>query len=95
MTKTTKPEPVEAAVVAEATEEPKPPERRTHEVWAEQNGFLPAFSGVSRVREKGIENPKYWNYAAAKALRGWVIGFEITEQEFDAAVIEAAGVAIG
>lgn len=75
-------------------EQPKP-SRRMHEAMAEEKGFLPAFSGVSRARTNGLENPTHWKYAAAKAMRGWVIGFEVTEEEFDAAVNDAAGVVIG
>lgn len=34
-------------------------------------------------------NPKFWKYAAAQGLCNWVIGAEVTEAEFDAAIERA------
>jgi len=39
-------------------------------------------------------NPEYWKFAAAKALRNWPEGREVSEADFDAAVADAAGVVI-
>jgi hypothetical protein len=54
--------------------------------------------GVAAVQLAGLKgprhNPDFWKFAAAKAMHGWVIGAEVTEEEFDAA-IEAATTAIG
>lgn len=36
-----------------------------------------------------------WRLAAARAMRGWAIGRELTEQEFDAAMKAAGEIRIG
>jgi hypothetical protein len=54
--------------------------------------------GVVAVQMAGLKapahNPDFWKFAAAKAMHGWVIGTELTEAEFDAA-IQAATTATG
>lgn len=34
-------------------------------------------------------NPEFWKFTAARAMHGWVIGAELTEQEFDDAITAA------
>lgn len=41
------------------------------------------------------KSPPRWLAAAARALRGWAVGKEVTEAEFDSAVQAAAGVKLG
>lgn len=41
------------------------------------------------------KKPAAWLAAAARAGRGWAIGREVTEQEFDAAIHDAGAVALG
>jgi hypothetical protein len=41
------------------------------------------------------KKPPAWLAAAARAMRGWPIGREVTEQEFDDALEAAGQVAIG
>lgn len=36
-----------------------------------------------------------WLAAAARAMRGWAIGREVTEEDFDAALTDAGAVAVG
>jgi len=62
-------------------------EVRTAEEWAKAKGmdqrFLPSTNAFA------ITNPKFQDYAQARAHGGWPIGKELTEAQFDAAVIEA------
>lgn len=44
------------------------------------------------AQEKGTAA---WLFAAAKALRAWAVGQEVSEQDFDEAVADAGSVAIG
>jgi hypothetical protein len=76
-------------------------ERATVEHWAERKGLVPAFHpGRPAQRNRNVlipgtrprENPNHWKLRAARALRGWVEGAEVTEAEFDAAIAEASGV---
>ncbi len=68
--------------------------RRTAEEWARAKGFLPAFFKGPAVRKAHLlrssglrENPEWWKYAAASAP--WPTGKELTEAEFDAAIVAA------
>jgi hypothetical protein len=49
--------------------------------------------GVMAVQLAGLKAPRhnqdFWKFAAAKAMHGWVIGTELTEQEFDDAITAA------
>ena len=42
-----------------------------------------------------LKQPAAWLAAAGRALRGWAIGKEVTEADFDAALHDAGAVAIG
>lgn len=61
------------------------------EVWAHQKGMLPEIipappAPKGHIPEAPRHNPKYSEFAAAKAGSRWPIGAELTEAEFDAAV---------
>ena len=62
-------------------------EVRTAEEWAAAKGmserFLPSTTAFA------IANPLFQDYAQARAHGGWPIGKELTEAQFDAAVIAA------
>ncbi len=73
--------------------------KKTVEEWATAKKFLPATMpkgrpGPVRAGSQGIlvagngvvHNPEHWKFAAAKAGEGWVVGFEITEADFDKAI---------
>jgi hypothetical protein len=88
-----------AAGAAEAIAEPAPAPpapAATIETWAEKRGHLPMWQPQpSRFLPKGAPvpvapNPEYWKFAAAKALRNWPVGAEVTEAEFIEAVELAA-----
>lgn len=68
-------------------------EVRTAEAWAEAKGMLPEFietqapfapAGSAPIR---AHNPSHWKYNAIKAGHGWPLGKELTEAEFDAALL--------
>lgn len=82
----------------EQTETPGGP-KQPIEFWAEQKGMLPENVKVrSRVAQhaavKSVPNPKFGDFAQAKALRSWPTGAEVTEAEFDKAVADAGGIAL-
>jgi len=67
------------------------PDKRPIESWAEAKGMFP-----QEVRAYGVfgarsQNPEYWKFAAAGALKRWTDGQLVTEAEFDAAVAEMLG----
>lgn len=71
------------------------PVKRTVEEWATDKKFLPArFPGTPAMRhgERVIPgtgakpNPQYERFYAAKCGKGWVVGAEVTEAEFDEAM---------
>jgi hypothetical protein len=74
-------------------------ESKTIETWAEAKGYLPEWQtiparlGPHRTTTRK-QNPKFVRFAMAKAHRRWPEGFEVTEEEFDLAVQEAAGVTL-
>lgn len=81
----------------DTSSEPAPAlaEVRTAEAWAEAKGMLPEFTetqppfaaaGSAPIR---AHNPNHWKYSAAKAGNGWPLGKELTETEFDTAVMVA------
>lgn len=76
-----------ADVPEETTEAPAGPEVRTAEEWAKAKGmserFLPSTNAFANP------NPLFQDYAQARAHGGWPIGKELTEAQFDAAVIAA------
>jgi hypothetical protein len=41
------------------------------------------------------KKPAPWQAAAARAMRGWAIGREITESEFDDAITAAGSITLG
>jgi hypothetical protein len=41
------------------------------------------------------KKPAVWLIAAARAMRGWAIGREVTEAEFDDAIQAAGSIALG
>lgn len=66
-------------------------ERKPVEVWAHEKGMLPEIipappAPKGHIPEAPRHNPKYSEFAAAKAGSRWPIGAELTESEFDAAV---------
>lgn len=61
-------------------------EKKTVETWAEEKGLLPQIENLSG---RGIPNPEFWRFAAAKAFCGWPVGRELTEKDFNEAVIAA------
>jgi hypothetical protein len=71
--------------------------KKTVEVWAEAKGMLPEYLKV-KTRVGGREafarkqNPKFVDFAMAKAHARWPEGKEVTEKEFDEAVQGAAQV---
>lgn len=72
-------------------------ETKTIEEWATSKGFLPETRAVeTRLGQRKVtvqrSNPDAWKFTAAKAARQWPEGKEVTEEEFDDAVKEAAGV---
>jgi hypothetical protein len=85
--KTPPPAPVEAA------------EKKTIEQWAEAKGLLPENITVpARIGSREVkaprQNPKFVQFAMAKAHRRWPEGAEVTEEDFDKAVAEAGQVAL-
>lgn len=56
---------------------------------------------TSSVERRPIEGwakakqPELWRYRAAKALRDWPIGAEVTEAEFDEALKAAGEISLG
>jgi hypothetical protein len=72
---------------------------KTIEAWAEEKGYLPEFI-VSKARLGSREvpqkrqNPKFVEFAMAKAARRWPQGKEVTAAEFDAAIKEGGQVAL-
>jgi len=86
----------DAEAAQETTTAPAPPTtpKRQVEQWAEAKGMLPEFYPAPPSHAGAIplgtrRNPEFWRYAAARGLNGWVIGAEVTEAEFDAAVEQA------
>lgn len=88
------------ALVAEAPSPPPPPPPpppvvMTVEDWAGRKGMLPKFTAVAApFARKGAQqrkelNPLFLSFAQAQAHFSWPIGKELTEAEFDAAVIAA------
>lgn len=69
--------------VAEAPPPAPPPEVNTAEHWAELAGLLP------EIWPGGVRNQRSWWFAAAKHLRRWPEGAEMTKAEFSAAVTQA------
>jgi len=72
---------------------------KTIEEWARAKGMLPALITTparmgSRQVQMPRQNPKLVLYTQAKAHRQWPEGKEVTEAEFDAAVMEAGQVGI-
>ncbi len=69
---------------------------KTIEEWGTAKGSLPATFPMQKLAgqpaKRARPNPEHWKFAAAKALRKWPEGKEVTEEEFDKAVAEAAGV---
>lgn len=74
---------------------PPPAEVRTVEAWAEAKGMLPEFipiaapfaaAGSPRMLQ---HNPEFWRFHATRTGWTWPIGKELTEAQFDAAVLEA------
>lgn len=68
---------------------------KTAEEWARAKGMLPelievatpfARAGATPARQY---NPQFWKFNATKAGSGWPEGKELTEAEFDAAVMHA------
>lgn len=71
-------------------------EKQTIEKWAEEKGMLPQFIArePTKVNISGIvrdvvlppkANPRFWIFAAAKPLAGWLENQEVTEHDFDVA----------
>jgi hypothetical protein len=74
-------------------------EKKTIEQWAEAKGMLPEnLMKPARIGSREVQmprqNPKFVQFAMAKAHRKWPEGAEVTEEDFDEAVAEAGGVGI-
>jgi hypothetical protein len=64
---------------------------RTVEQWAEQKQMLPKMLVRNarvgrREATTQVVNPRYGEFAAAKAMHAWPEGRELTEAEFDEAI---------
>lgn len=57
------------------------------EVWAQDNQLTEVLAPEGGMPR---ENPHYWKFTAAKALRKWQDGELVTEEEFDNAIAEVA-----
>jgi hypothetical protein len=88
------PEPTEAPAAAPPAPPPAP-EIRTVEEWATRKGMLPKRRPIAApFARKGAAlreelNPLFLSFAQAQAQFSWPIGKELTEADFDAAVITA------
>lgn len=80
--------------------------RRPVEEIALERGLLPMWiestpvsvnqlGQVRKIQPPPKFNDKHWKFAAAKALRNWPVGAELTDEDFDKAVHEAANTRIG
>lgn len=82
--------------------------RKTVEEWATEKGFLPqtrprkgpavvtgGVRGVALAGNPVEHNPEFWKFAAARAGNRWVIGFEITEADFDKEIVAHTDLAHG
>ncbi len=76
----------EVSVVETVTSAPAA-EIATHEEWARRKKMDERFLAPSG--EFTIINPLFQDWAQARAFKGWVQGFELTEAEFDQAVADA------
>ncbi len=85
---------------------PSQSDKRPVEAWAEKKGLAPQWlaqppfqvnpDGVVRtVQPPPKLNPNWWKFAAARALRSWSIGAEVTEKDFDEAIHIACNGRIG
>jgi len=68
--------------------------KKTAEEWATEAKLLPQM--VERPAEgrrpaRVVTNPDYWKFAAARLGAGWVVGEELTSEEFDDAVAKWTG----
>lgn len=70
----------------EVSEEPE--YRQAIEEWATRKGMLP--TSIKNGEGPPHPNPNHWRFAGARALRGWVDRQLVSEEDFDAAVEEAA-----
>lgn len=86
-----------APVVEEAPAQPAPAppaaEVRTAEAWAEAKRLFPEFieqrHPFARADAPAVRshNPQFWRFHAIQVGMGWPIGKELTEAEFDAALL--------
>lgn len=68
---------------------------RPHESWAEAKGFLPQMipgPTPAGAPQRLVPNPEFGRYASARAFSGWSMGQEMTEAQFDEAMVAAANV---
>lgn len=71
---------------------PQVAERKTHVEWATARGMVPKILEQPRVQNQGAKlvhgriNPKWDEYAQARAHHGWLPNQEMTEAEFEAAL---------
>ena len=64
----------------------------------EQESAFPAEAAPARQPFEAwvaAKQPEAWRAAAARAMRAWAIGREVTEAEFDQALADAGAVQIG
>lgn len=66
-------------------------DKKTIEKWAEEKGMLPRYlQAAARLGQHRatmtLQNPRYVDFARAKAHARWPEGKEVTESEFDEAV---------
>jgi len=83
-----KEQPVEpAAPVPAVTDQVAAPPVAPVEHWADKRGMLARF--LAPIGEFERPNPRYQDYAQARAHGNWPEGMEMTEAEFDQAIADA------
>lgn len=69
-------------------------DEKTHTMVREEADHAVGMRRTVEDLAKAKDTPP-WLFAALKALRGWAVGQEVTEAQYDAAAHEAAHVEIG
>lgn len=68
---------------------------KTVEEWATEKGYLPKQFPGTPPHQNGVRvipgtgpkpNPKYERFHAARCGKGWIVGVELTEAQFDEAM---------
>lgn len=86
---------VKPRALREAAPAPTPAVIKTVEEWANEKGYLPKQFPGTPPHQNGVRvipgtgpkpNPKYERFHAARCGKGWIVGVELTEAEFDEAM---------